>query len=209
MAWWGHQVLLKYSTSLFFFSRCKSLYIAMCIATQHNRNKKNPSHITFPSLTSHHLLLLQTIAFISIQMEHKDTSQSKVQIKLNILRLLGSLLLNKHCSTFRACRMQIELVGNLRLHGKLNASYQVFLAFKHCQNLCIVDLSIKESHEVYSSWMLWFPLTLHVLPTRVSCHAPTKWIQYFVWFSISSTHPSTLIESLVGGFALILQACHE
>jgi hypothetical protein len=55
--------------------------------------------------------------------------------------------------------MPIELVGNLRLHRKLNASSQVVLAFKHCQNLCIVDLSIKESHEVYS--------TTHVYPMGV------------------------------------------
>jgi hypothetical protein len=158
---------------------------------------------------SHHLLLLQTITFISIQMEHKDTSQSKVQIKLNILRLLGNLLLNKHCSTYRAFQMPIELVGNLKLHRKLNANSQVFLAFKHCQNLYIVDLSIKDSYEVYSSWILWFTLALHVLPTMVSCHAQTKWIQNFVWFSISSTHPSTSIESLVGGFATIVQARHE
>ncbi len=27
---------------------------------------------------------------------------------------------------------------------------KLFLAFKHCQNLCIVDLSIKELDEVYS-----------------------------------------------------------
>jgi hypothetical protein len=181
----------------------------MCVTTQHNSNKKYPSHITFLSLMSHHLLLLQTIAFISIQMEHKDTSQSKVQIKLNFLRLLGSLLLNKHCSTFRAFQMLIELVGNLRLHRKLNVNSQVFLAFKHCQNLCIVDLSIKESHEVHSDWMLWFTLALHVLLTMVSCHAQTKWIQNFVWFSISSTHPSTSIESLVGGFAIIVQARHK
>jgi hypothetical protein len=92
--------------------------------------KKNPSHITFPSLTSHHLLLLQTIAFISIQMEHKDTSQSKVQIKLNIVRLLGNLFLNKHCSTFRAFQMPIELVSNFRLHRKLNVSSQVFFGFQ-------------------------------------------------------------------------------
>jgi hypothetical protein len=65
-----------------------------------------------------------------IQMEHKDTSQSKVRIKLNILRLLGNLLLNKHCSTFRAFQMPIELVGNFRLHRKLNFSSQVFFCFQ-------------------------------------------------------------------------------
>jgi hypothetical protein len=97
---------------------------------------------------SHHLLLLQTIAFISIQMEHKDTSQRKFQIKLHILWLLGNLLLNKHCSTFRAFQMPIELVGNLRLHRKLNASSQVFFfgLFKHCQNLCILTYNSR-------SWM--------------------------------------------------------
>ncbi len=79
---------------------------------------------------SYHLLLLQTITFISIQMEHKVTSQSKVQIKLNILRLSGNLLLNKHCYTFRVFQMPIELVGNLRLHKKLHANSQVFFGFQ-------------------------------------------------------------------------------
>jgi hypothetical protein len=63
-------------------------------------------------------------------MEHKDKSQSKVQIKLNILRLLSNILLNKHCSTFRAFRMPIELVGNFWLHRNLNVNSQVFFGFQ-------------------------------------------------------------------------------
>jgi hypothetical protein len=90
---------------------------------------------------SHHLLLLQTIAFISIQMEHKDSSQRKFQIKLHILWLLGNLLLNKHCSTFRAFQMPIELVGNLRLHRKLNASSQAFF------------LGFSSIAKTYASWL--------------------------------------------------------
>ncbi len=48
-----------------------------------------------------------------------------------------------------------------------------FLAFKHCQNLCIVDLSIKESHEVYS-------LT-HMSIGWGSDLAHLQFLCYFIW----------------------------
>jgi hypothetical protein len=64
-------------------------------------------------------------------------------IALNLFKLLGIFLLNRHYSKLRALNGLPIIVSFLKLYKSLIANLHVFIVFGHCQNLCKVILELQ------------------------------------------------------------------